>query len=84
MTRHFLDLSDAGRDGLIAFLDRPERAFAMVPGSELCAVHRAFAGMTFDPVRNVTVLFGALTMVQSHILPRHREAAKRALDEHLS
>ena len=33
---------------------------------------------------DVTVLFGALTMVQSHILPRHREAAKRALDEHLS
>ncbi|MCB9565047.1 MAG: glycosyltransferase family 39 protein [Kofleriaceae bacterium] len=36
-----------GRDGLIAFLDRPERAFAMVPGSELCAVHRAFAGKPY-------------------------------------
>ncbi len=33
---------------------------------------------------DVTVLFGALTMVGSHILPRHRDAARQALDEHLT
>jgi uncharacterized membrane protein YkvA (DUF1232 family) len=33
---------------------------------------------------DVTVLLGALTMVRSHILPRHHEAARRALDEQLT
>jgi len=35
------------REELIAFLDRPERVFAMAPASELCAIHRAFAGKPY-------------------------------------
>lgn len=33
---------------------------------------------------DVTVLFGAITLVRAHIRPEHREAARKALDAHLS
>lgn len=32
---------------------------------------------------DVTVLFGAITLVRAHIRPEHREAAREALDKHL-
>jgi hypothetical protein len=34
----------AGRDPLLTFLGRPNRVFALVPSSELCAIPRAAAG----------------------------------------
>ncbi len=37
----------ANRDDLIDFLGREPRVFAMAPGNELCAIHRAFAGKPY-------------------------------------
>ena len=36
-----------GREGLLEFLGKDERVFAMAPASELCAIHRAFAGKPY-------------------------------------
>lgn len=36
-----------GREGLLAFLSKEERVFALAPASELCAIHRAFAGKPY-------------------------------------
>jgi hypothetical protein len=36
-----------GREGLLAFLGKEQRVFALAPASELCAIHRAFAGKPY-------------------------------------
>jgi hypothetical protein len=36
-----------GREGLLEFLGRTGRVFAFAPASELCAIHRAFAGKPY-------------------------------------
>jgi uncharacterized membrane protein YkvA (DUF1232 family) len=64
----------------------PHRVRAVLLGAlayfvlPLDAVPDFLAGLGFTD--DVTVLVAAIAMVRSHITPAHREAAKRALDEH--